>query len=61
MADEGGVKKYSEKLFKRVKVSRYLKIHIGIYHNRIYVFTETIHILLSIFYELFVYSVYCVT
>lgn len=30
MADEGGVKKYSEKLFKRVKVSRCLKIHIGI-------------------------------
>jgi len=26
MADEGGVKKYSEKLFKRVKVSWYSKI-----------------------------------
>lgn len=38
MAEEGGVKKYSEKLFKRVKVSRYLKIHIGVYPNSIYVF-----------------------
>lgn len=34
MADEDGVKKYSEKLFKKVKVSNYLKILITRYLSK---------------------------
>lgn len=60
MADEGGVKKYSEKLFKRVKVSRYLKIHIGILSQQhLYVLqTWKPYLFYSVFIRTFCLQIY---